>query len=666
MILPPYLPYGAQVVADGVWFSLVCRHAQRLWIMLFDDAQADQPSREIELKPEEHRFGDLWRIFVPGARAGQFYLYRGDGDPKNRSVRYMRPERWFIDPYALAVAGPYPWGTTRGAPHESIQGKGASFPKGVIVANDFDWGDERRPGIPLAESVIYETHLRGFTVHPTANVEAAGTYLGFIDKIPYLKELGVTAVELLPIHEFNEMEFVGENTGRRAMRNYWGYNTLAFFAPMGRYARGGNTLNQVNEFKQLVRELHRAGIEVILDVVFNHTAESGDGGMIYSFRALDNEMFYLFEHDGRHHRNYSGCGNTVNCNHPLVRSFIRDCLRYWHLDMHVDGFRFDLAAILTRDQEGKILVNPPAVEEITEDPLLRGVKLIAEAWDAGGAYQVGSFPSGRWSEWNGRYRDDLRRFWRGDEGVLKPFMQRVMGSPDLYDRHGQKPQKSINFFCCHDGFTALDLVSYNAKHNEANGESNWDGENNNLSCNYGHEGHTEDGGINALRLRQVKNMFATLFLSQGVPMFLAGDEMGRTQKGNNNAYCQDNEISWLDWGLLEKNRGLWQFVRDLIALRKKHPVLCQEHFGHQASWLAPLGGEIDSNGAKAAALYYKTEHFLAIFNASGAPVIFSLPVGHHEKAWHLDITTQETQPELSLEAKKIKVDGRSVNVLSCL
>ena len=463
-------------------------------------------------------------------------------------------------------------------PPDTRSKNGPYFPKGLILKDDFDWSEDRTLRTPLNESIIYETHLRGFTVHTSSKVKYRGTYRGFIEKIPYLKDLGITAVELLPIQEFNEMEYYLENMGRRHLHNYWGYSTLSFFAPNGRYAASGIYGQQVHEFKEMVIELHKAGIELIMDVVFNHTTEGGDQGPTYSFRGIDNPTYYMMSEDGNHYMNYSGCGNTVNSNHPVVRDFIIDCLRYWVLNMHVDGFRFDLASVMTRGPDGEVLPNPPIVEHIAEDPALRDTKIIAEAWDAAGAYQVGSFPNERWSEWNGRFRDDVRRFWIKDKGMLGSLATRLTGSADLYLRKNQTPQKSINFITCHDGFTLQDLVSFVEKHNEDNAEENRDGDNHNISCNYGKEGLRVGPKIKAMRLKHQKNLLTTLFLSQGVPMLLGGDEFGRTQQGNNNAYCQDSIISWFDWSLLKKNNDLHAFTKQLITFRKQHPCLRRKTF----------------------------------------------------------------------------------------
>jgi glycogen operon protein len=677
MVLP--VPYGAHVLEDGVQFTIVSRHAKRVWLMLFDEPDAAQPSSEIELNPDVHRLGDLWHIHVHDAHPGQYYLYRMEGPAEGAHARFYDPHQWLLDPYALAVSGAQHWGDTFGLRAGEQPRNGRAFPKGVIVQNEFDWEEDSPPHTPLSESIVYETSLRGYTAHPSADTAYPGTYRGFIDKIPYLRDLGITAVEFLPIQEFNEMEYYMENTARKKLRNFWGYSTLSFFAPNGRYAHAGVHGQQVKEFQEMVKALHEAGIEVFLDVVFNHTAEGGDGGPTFSFRGIDNSIYYMME--GEHYKNYTGCGNTVNCNHPVVRDFILDCLRYWVVQMHVDGFRFDLASILTRGADGSILANPPAVEHIAEDPALRGVKIIAEAWDAAGVYQVGSFPSKRWSEWNGRYRDDIRQFWKGDDGMLRGFVTRLIGSPDLYARDDQKPEKSVNFVSCHDGFVLNDVVSYNGKHNEANNEGNRDGENHNHSYNYGVEGPTSDSSIRRMRKRQQKNFFATLMLSQGVPMFAGGDEFARTQQGNNNAYCQDNAISWIDWSFLEEHRDLHNFVRRLITFRKRHPVFRCERFlddrimeGNDPDirWFGPFGREVDWDHGKTIGCLLscheladddtQADAFFMIFNAGTKSERYAVPKARNNN-WQFVLSTQEQPPTWSSRHKYIRVDARSVNVL---
>ncbi len=582
------LPLGTTLSEHGVQFSVFSRHATAVVLQLFNSARGNDLSGEIILDPGLNKTGDIWHVFVEGIRAGQLYGYRADGPYRPREGLRFNKNKLLLDPYTRAVSGNFNWDLSDARSYDSNSPEGdLSFstldsaggaPKSIVVDNSFDWGDDRPLKIPMKDTIIYETHIRGLTCHPSSGVSHPGTFQGVIEKIPYLQQLGITAVELLPIHEFDEHEIMHTDptTGRK-LTNYWGYSTIGFFAPKGRYSTSGSMGEQVQEFKKMVIALHKAGIEVILDVVFNHTAEGDETGPTLCFRGLDNTIYYLLADGGRRYKNFSGCGNTVNCNHPVVRDLILDCLLYWAIEMHVDGFRFDLASILGRDQEGKILKNSPLIERIAENPVLRDTKIIAEAWDAGGAYQVGGFP-GRWAEWNGHYRDDIRRFWRGDSGMVSQLATRLAGSSDLYQKNGRAPFHSVNFVTCHDGFTLHDLVSYATKHNGANGHNNRDGTDDNFSCNYGVEGETDSETINTLRTRQVKNFIATLMLSQGVPMLLGGDEFRRTQGGNNNAYCQDNELSWYDWNFVKKHKEIVRFTKELIAFRKRHPCLRRTHF----------------------------------------------------------------------------------------
>ncbi|MEC9116673.1 MAG: glycogen debranching protein GlgX, partial [Planctomycetota bacterium] len=549
------LPYGAVVHDRGVQFVIFSRSATSMRLLLFDDVDDFEPAEIIEFDRESDRWGDIWSVFVPGVGAGQLYQFQADGPyAPEKGMRFDGNAR-LIDPYAKALAGTF---------QKSTDGV-IRPPKCVVVDDFFDWEGDRHIKRELSESVIYELHVRGFTNSPTSGVEHPGTYLGVIEKIPYLKDLGVTAVELMPIHEFPILDIYG-NPPKNP--NYWGYDSMAFFAPHRGYAASATPGSQVTEFKQMVKALHEAGIEVILDVVFNHTCEGNEQGPVLSFKGLENSVYYMLESDPKYYKNYSGCGNTVNGNHPIVREMIFHCLRHWVHNYHIDGFRFDLASILSRDRNGDLVPNPPLVEAIGEDPLLADTKIIAEAWDAAGAYQVGSFGDHRWAEWNGRYRDDVRRYWRGDGGMLGAMATRLSGSSDLYQSGGRQPHCSINFVTSHDGFTMNDLVSYREKHNYENGEDNRDGDNNNLSDNYGVEGPTDRKLIDDLRLRQIKNMMATLLLSQGVPMMVAGDEIRRTQNGNNNAYCQDTPVSWFDWDLVGENQELLRFSKALIQFRK--------------------------------------------------------------------------------------------------
>jgi len=598
MMKPPFIytagspmPHGVYFQQGGANFTLFSRHATRVSLLLFETPEDFKPCQTIVLDPHQHRTGDMWHICVQGAQRGQAYAFQVDGPHEPERGHRFRPEAILLDPYATALASPQSWDFSAHCAREGGPAP-AAIAKNLAYHNGFDWEDDRPLKRHWPELVVYETHVRGLTIHPSSGVKSPGTYLGLIEKIPYLKELGVNAIELMPLQEFNPHELTARNpfTGERLV-NYWGYNTVGFFAPHEGFGSRRYPGCQVDEFKAMVKALHKAGIEVLLDVVFNHTAEGDETGPTLNFRGLDNSIYYLLEEDKKRYKNYSGCGNTLNCNHPVVRNFILDCLRYWVTEMHVDGFRFDLASILGRDRGGHLIPNPPLLESIAEDPILHDVKLIAEAWDAGGAYQVGLFPGERWSEWNGQYRDDVRRFWRGDFCMAGALASRLCGSADLYDHSGKAPVNSINFVTCHDGFPLNDLVSYQHKHNLANGEENRDGSDGNFSANYGVEGPTDDPRIQHIRLKQRKNMLATLFLSRGIPMLLGGDEFGRTQHGNNNAYCQDNEISWFDWTLLDKNRELFQFVQGLIAFRKRHRVLSLEQFyrPEEIAWFNPEG-----------------------------------------------------------------------------
>ena len=574
------IPLGVHLHKDGVNFALFSRHATRVALLLFSDPDDKTPCQTIDLDPHRNRTGEIWHVCVAGADRGLLYAFQVDGPNEPHKGHRFSPGHILLDPYATAVIGPERWDFSSYCGTASAPMLDRVAPaKGLVTSNGFDWGDDLSPRRHWSEVVIYETHVRGLTIHPSSDVNTPGTYQGIVEKIPYFKELGINTIELMPLQAFNPNESTTLNpfTGTPLV-NYCGYNTIAFFAPHEGFSTRSYPGCQIDEFRNMVKALHQAGIEVLLDVVFNHTAEGDETGPTLNFRGLDNSIYYLLEDDKGKYKNYSGCGNTMNCNHPVVRNYILDCLRYWVVEMHVDGFRFDLASILGRDRTGHLVSNPPLLEQIAEDPILREVKLIAEAWDAGGAYLVGRFPGERWSEWNGQYRDDVRLYWRGDIGMSGALATRLCGSADLYDHSGKAPVNSINFITCHDGFTLEDLVSYQHKHNLANGEENRDGSNDNHSANYGVEGPTDIPIINQIRLRQKKNMLATLFLSRGVPMLLGGDEFARTQQGNNNAYCQDNEISWSDWSLLDKNRELFDFVRNMIAFRKRHRILSWEQF----------------------------------------------------------------------------------------
>lgn len=647
------LPYGALIHDGGVQFVVFSRSATAMRLLMYDDINDVDPSETIEFDRDTDRWGDVWSAFVPGIGAGQLYHFQADGPYDPESGQWFDGEARLIDPYAKALAGtfgPVEDGTLRP-------------PKCAVVDDYFDWQGDRHLRRELSETIIYETHVKGFTKSPSSGVDHPGTYLGLIEKIPYLKSLGITAIELMPIHEFPILDIYGN---RQLRPNYWGYDPLAFFAPHRGYAVDQKPGSQVNEFKTMVRALHQAGIEVILDVVFNHTCEGNELGPTLCFKGLENRVYYMLDDGGSRYRNYSGCGNTINGNHPIVREMIFHCLRHWVHNYHIDGFRFDLASILNRDRNGHLVPNPPLVEMISEDPMLADTKIIAEAWDAAGAYQVGSFADLRWAEWNGHFRDDIRRFWRGDSNMAGAMATRLSGSSDLYEKGNRRPYHSINFVTAHDGFPLNDLVSYRDKHNESNGEGNRDGDNNNHSENYGVEGPTQRSSIQSIRLRQIKNMMATMLLSQGVPMILAGDECRRTQRGNNNAYCQDNQISWFDWRLVKKNKNLVRFVQALIAFRRHQPTVRRKSFlkglpqakdqWPDVQWFSRLGTTPDwRNGeASLSALFAAPDaqddpesvgqHVLMIFNATDQDHEFTIPPIARKARWRLLINTALDTP----------------------
>ena len=560
------IPFGASVRRDGVNFAIFSKHATAVTLVLFYPGDRESLV-EFPLDPRVNRTGDVWHAFLQGLNPGIQYAFRMDRAPNENPLIFRYDQRHaLLDPYAKALSERAEWGVpaSERAPRCC-----------AVIDNRFDWEYDQPLNIPLADSVIYETHVRGFTCHPTSGVKKPGTFAGLVEKIPYLQSLGVTAVELMPIYEFEECgNVLKDPTTGAQLYDYWGYNPISFFVPNAAYSSAPGVSGPVHEFKTLVKRLHAAGIEVILDVVFNHTAEGDETGPTHSFRGIDNSTYYTLNRATGEYLNYSGCGNTLNCNHPVVRDLVCEALRYWVTEMHVDGFRFDLASILGRGQDGAVLANPPLLEHLAYDPVLAGTKLIAEAWDAAGLYQVGTFPaSGRWAEWNGRYRDDVRRYVRGEAGMVSSLATRLAGSADLYMSNDREPWHSINFVSCHDGFPLADLVAYDYKHNEANGENGRDGLNENLTWNCGAEGPTDDPDVLALRSRQARNFATILLLSRGVPMLLSGDEVGRSQRGNNNAYCQDNEISWFDWTLPERNAALLRFFRLLVRFRHDHPIL---------------------------------------------------------------------------------------------
>jgi isoamylase len=659
------LPLGTTVHRHGVNFSIFSKYATACTLVLFHPG-AEDPYVEFPLAPLSNRTGQVWHIFVEGLEPDVQYGYRFDMQPNPEpQIHRFDPEHVLLDPYARALSNGAAWG--------AYQPGTRPYRNNLIVENHFDWEHDQPLNIPLVDSVIYEMHVRSFTRHASSGVVHPGTFAGLIEKIPYLKKLGVTAVELLPVNEFEEgdTDRVNPVTGEPLL-NLWGYQPTAFFAPDAAYSSSPANDEPVREFKHMVKAMHQAGIEVILDMVFNHTAEGDEHGPTWSFRGIDNSTYYILEPGTGKYVNYSGCGNTVNCNNPVVRDFIVDCLRYWVMEMHVDGFRFDLASILGRGQDGTVLKNPPLLESLAYDPVLANSKLIAEAWDAAGLYQVGTLPSwGRWAEWNGLYRDDIRKFVKGDTGMTSPLATRLLGSPDLYLTSAREPYHSINFITCHDGFTLNDLVSYNEKHNLANGENNTDGNNANFSWNCGVEGPTGDPVIQQLRVQQRKNFAAILLFSHGVPMILGGDEIGRTQEGNNNAYCQDNEISWFDWRMAESNAGLLRFFQLMIAFRKRCKLLRRDTFelngegGFHVTWHGVKRMKPDWSDCSRTIALQLTQmhdgesrddvHFIA--NAYSRDLEFELPqIG--EREWFRLVDTAQPSPS------DIAEDGQEFPLLS--
>lgn len=636
--------YGACVASNGVSFTINSHGATRCTLLLFKP-QASKPYARIPF-PDSYRIGDTYSMLVYDIKPDEFeYAFSFDGPYEPAKGLLFNEENVLLDPYSRAVTGQRKWG------EKPEGGKDFEY-RARVVKSSFDWGNIKQLEQPFEDLVIYETHVRGYTKDKSSGVSAPGTFAGLKDKIPYLKDLGINAVELMPIFEFDEMESARVVDGVQ-LYNYWGYNTVSFFAPNTSYAFNEEHNHEGDELKSLIKALKENGIEVILDVVFNHTAEGNEMGPCFSFKGIDNNVYYMLTPDA-HYYNFSGCGNVMNCNHPVVRSFIIDCLRHWAIEYRVDGFRFDLASILGRDQNGAPMANPPILESLAFDPVLGKMKLIAEAWDAGGLYQVGSFPSwNRWAEWNGRYRDDMRSFLKGDDGMAGNAITRITGSRDLYSPESRGHKASVNFMTCHDGFTLYDLYSYNEKHNEKNGWNNTDGDNNGHSWNCGAEGETDDPNVNGLRRRLIKNAFAALLCSRGPAMFFAGDEFCNTQFGNNNAYCQDNIISWLDWSRLEEFKEIHDFVRHMIQFRKEHPILrkmtkpssCQfpEISVHNGT---PFNASTDYKTKLIGIMYAgrneeDTEDDIVFYcmNAYWEPLVMQLPVLPNGKHWHVDTNT---------------------------
>lgn len=678
-------PFGAMIVRGGINFSVFSTHATAAALVIFERG-AEKPLVTIPF-PDEYRIGNVWAMIVFGLNYEHIeYGFRMNGEYDPQAGHLFDRKKILLDPFAQVIGGRDQWG--QGEHHDAL------YPhRARPTTDDFDWEDDTPLEIPIEDLVIYEMHVRGFTRHPSANVKHNGTYAAIREKIPYLKSLGINCVELMPIFEFDELEYsdrINPETGEPLM-NYWGYSSIGFFAPKAGYAATGQFGMQIDEFKNLVKELHANGIEVWLDVVFNHTAEGGEGGPVISFKGIDNKTYYMLTDNGDY-LNYSGTGNTLNCNHPVVRELVLHSLRHWAAEYHIDGFRFDLASILGRDQDGRPLPNPPLLEQLAYDPVLAKCKLIAEAWDAGGLYQVGSFPAyGRWAEWNGKFRDNIRKFIKADSGQVPELSLRVQGSPDLYARRG--PTSSINFVTCHDGFTMRDMVSYNNKHNWANGEEGRDGANDNNSWNHGHEGETNDPKINALRRRQVKNMVTLLMLSQGVPMIYMGDEMYRTKHGNNNTYCHDSELTWLNWHDLEENADIFRFFQQIIAFRHAHPVLRNRNHMRHMDYAGAGLPDISYHGSEAwqpdwgdgshtMAWLLSGKHacegrepdsdIYVAANAYWERLEFSLPKIAKRRRWHLSVDTYRNSPDdifpVGDEPRiknqgKIIVEPRSVVVL---
>lgn len=636
--------YGACVASNGVSFTINSHGATRCTLLLFKP-QAPKPYARIPF-PDSYRIGDTYSMLVYDIKPDEFeYAFSFDGPYEPAKGLLFNEENVLLDPYSRAVTGQRKWG------EKPEGGKDFEY-RARVVKSSFDWGNIKQLEQPFEDLVIYEIHVRGYTKDKSSGVSAPGTFAGLKDKIPYLKDLGINAVELMPIFEFDEMESARVVDGVQ-LYNYWGYNTVSFFAPNTSYAFNEEHNHEGDELKSLIKALKENGIEVILDVVFNHTAEGNEMGPCFSFKGIDNNVYYMLTPDA-HYYNFSGCGNVMNCNHPVVRNFIIDCLRHWAIEYRVDGFRFDLASILGRDQNGAPMANPPILESLAFDPVLGKMKLIAEAWDAGGLYQVGSFPSwNRWAEWNGRYRDDMRSFLKGDDGMAGNAITRITGSRDLYSPESRGHKASVNFLTCHDGFTLYDLYSYNEKHNEKNGWNNTDGDNNGHSWNCGAEGETDNPNVNGLRRRLIKNAFAALLCSRGPAMFFAGDEFCNTQFGNNNAYCQDNIISWLDWSRLEKFKEIHDFVRHMIQFRKEHPILrkmtkpssCQfpEISVHNGT---PFNASTDYKTKLIGIMYAgrneeDTEDDIVFYcmNAYWEPLVMQLPVLPNGKHWHVDTNT---------------------------
>jgi glycogen operon protein len=673
-------PLGATVCDGGVNFSVFSRSATGVELLFFDREDDARPARLIRIDPSDNRTYHYWHVFVPCVQAGQIYGYRVEGPYDPAKGMRFDPAKILLDPYGRGVVVPKRY--SRDAARREGDNTATAMKSVVVDPHTYDWEGDMPLKRPSSRSIVYEMHVRGFTRHPSSGVpeKTRGTFAGMIEKIPYLQQLGITAVELLPVFQFDVQDVPS------GLVNYWGYQPVSFFAPHQAYSSRQDPLGPVDEFRDMVKALHRAGIEVILDVVFNHTSEGDHSGPTLSFRGLDNNIYYILQQDRSRYADYSGCGNTLNANHPIVRRMIVDSLRYWVNQMHIDGFRFDLASILSRDASGAVMSNPPVLWDIESDPSLAGTKMIAEAWDAAGLYQVGSFIGDSWKEWNGRFRDDARRFFRSEQGSLRRFADRLLGSPEIYGHKEREPEQSVNFVTCHDGFTLNDLVSYDQKHNEANNDDNRDGSNDNFSWNCGVEGPTDDPAVEKLRNRQVKNFLTVTMLSVGMPMILMGDEVRRTQLGNNNAYCHDNEHNWFDWTLLTTHADVHRFVTLLIARRLLRDVeherqrLTLNQLLRQAkrSWHGvkldqPDWGDCSHSIAFGAEMRKENMIFHLILNAYWGPLDFELPPvdNGRENPWHRWIDTAldapydivEWQKAPSIPGYTYRAEARSVVVL---
>ncbi|MBN1481789.1 glycogen debranching enzyme GlgX [candidate division KSB1 bacterium] len=672
-------PLGATVYPEGVNFSIYTKNARAVEILLFEDADDTKPYRVIRLDPQKNRTFFYWHTFVNDIGAGQLYGYRVYGPyAPNRGFRFDG-HKLLLDPYAKAIVRGVNY--DREAAIRPGDNCGRALKCVTVDPYNYDWGDDHPPKYSYANSIIYELHVGGFTKHPSSGLSQnkRGTYAGLIEKLPYLKELGITAVELMPVQAFDEQDVLPP------LKNYWGYNPVAFFAPHVGYSSDKSPLGPVNEFRDMVKACHNVDIEVILDVVFNHTAEGNHAGPTLSFRGLENEAYYILENNKAHYANYSGTGNSLNANHSVVRRMILDCLRHWVDDMHVDGFRFDLASVLSRDEAGHPLDNPPTLLAIDTIPEIAHAKIIAEAWDAAGLYQVGSFVGERWAEWNGHYRDDVRRFVKGEEGMVPKIASRILASPDIYPDPNREPNRSINFITCHDGFTLNDLVTFNHKHNEENLENNLDGMNENFSWNCGVEGPTDDVEIETVRLRQIKNLMTILFVSQGTPMLLMGDEIRRSQKGNNNAYCQDNELSWFNWDDIDQHKNVLRFVKGLIDFIQHREIFTHEQLLRTIEcvdkphliWHGTRLGQPDW-GDKSHTLAFMLHHprydekLHVMLNVFWEPLVFELPPLMYHEQWYRIVDTSLQPPDDFMNVQDApfyagdtyQVNARSVVVLA--